>query len=161
MRLHLTRLLHAMAATLRGEAMLYELASAAPDLLDEARRLPALGTVLSVQASAADALPALDAPLSNSGGVKAAGRTRPSRPQIDVRAESQPLQVCSARHSIPVLIWKPNASELPPVRIPGGAGQVAAERQDAGAARPRARGCPPTASGRHSWTRCAADAWSS
>ncbi len=93
-RLHLTRLLHGHAEALRGEAMLYELASAAPDLLAQAQRLPMLRSVL---AAPIDPCPPPAAPLPSQpvarGNGKAHTRAFTRRPDVDVPAESQRLLV--------------------------------------------------------------------
>ena len=94
-RLQLTRLLHGQAETLRGQAMLYELASAAPDLLEQAQRMPTLCSVLAAPVSThpSHAAP-LSLPQTKAGSHgKAYRRESMSRPAVDVLAESQKLQV--------------------------------------------------------------------
>ena len=93
-RLQLARLLHGRAEALRGEAMLYELASAAPDLLGQAQRMPALRSVLAAPVGPCPP-PAAPLPPQATAGSNGRGHARgPARqPDVDVHAESQRLLV--------------------------------------------------------------------
>lgn len=105
MRLELTRRLHAVAEVMRGEPMLYELASAAPGLLEDTLRSPAASAGLRPATPAATTSPeaepertaadvqATPSPIAN-GPSQRSNRKR--QPAIDVPAESRRLKVlCS------------------------------------------------------------------
>jgi ATP-dependent RNA helicase DHX57 len=86
-RLELTRLLHGLAAGLVGEAMVYELASAAPGLLPEAQR----GHNLSLMVQPAPEVVALPAAAAAEAGAPPTATSR-RQPVIDTAAESRRLQ---------------------------------------------------------------------
>ncbi len=101
-RLELTRRLHALAEGMRGEPMLYELASAAPDLLEYTLRSPAEPARLrptmpsatrspeaETESSAASVEPTVAA-LRNGGSERSSRRRQPA---IDIPAESRRLKV--------------------------------------------------------------------
>ncbi len=101
-RLELTRRLHDMAEGMRGEPVLYELAAAAPGLLEDTLRSPAASARLQPampaaahspeaesQSTAAD-VQSIAAPLANGASQRSSHRRQPP---IDVPAESRRLKV--------------------------------------------------------------------